>query len=80
MKLEYTEGCICYSLTIDGTETSELPVKKLQRTIKDLITLVDDPSTLQSMLEMIASQAGRYEDMGHCEECGDTISKWTIEV
>lgn len=80
MKLEYTDGCTCYSLTVDGVETAELPVSKLQRTIKDTINAVDDVGSLQSILEIIISQAGNYEDLGHCEECGDYISKWTLQV
>lgn len=69
MKINYTSGCICDSLTIDGKESADLSPK----VIKDAI------ATLQDILTTVA-ETGEYEDLGHCEQCGDWITSYTLEI
>jgi hypothetical protein len=78
-KLNYTEGCICDSLTIDEEETINLPIEKVREVIKELIDEEDDLAILQDFLSDLIQNHGEYEDLGHCDECGDHISSYTID-
>lgn len=80
MTLETINGCICDSITIDGIETIDLPIDKVKDTIKTLINKETDLGLLQSILINFIESKGDYEDLGTCEECGDTISKYTLKV
>lgn len=80
IKLEHTTGCICDSLTINGRETVDLPIKEVRDVVLDLISRCEDISILQDILMDYIDCNGKYEDLGHCEECGDHITKYTLEI
>lgn len=80
MKLEYTDGCICTSLTIDGKETIDMNVEDFKSVIHKLIGNENDLGTLQHIWIVLMEQQGKYEDLGQCEECGDYITKYTLEI
>lgn len=80
MKLEYTDGCICTSLTIDGKETIDMNVEDFKSVIYKLISNENDLGTLQHIWIVLMEQQGKYEDLGQCEECGDYITKYTLEI
>ena len=80
MKLEYTDGCVCTSLTIDGKETIDMNVEDFKSVIHKLIDKENDLGTLQHIWIVLMEQQGKYEDLGQCEECGDYITKYTLEI
>lgn len=80
MKVEYVSGCICGSLTIDGKETADIPLKELRDCVLDIISRTTDISLLQDILTDAAQCSGEFEDLGHCEQCGDWIEKFTLEI
>ena len=80
MKLEYTDGCVCTSLTIDGKETIDMNVEDFKSVIHKLIGNENDLGTLQHIWIVLMEQQGKYEDLGQCEECGDYITKYTLEI
>ena len=80
MKLEYTDGCICTSLTIDGKETIDMNVEDFKSVIHKLISNENDLGTLQHIWIVLMEQQGKYEDLGQCEECGDYIARYTLEI
>lgn len=79
MKINYTTGCICDSLTIDGKESIDLPIETIKKTIIHTLDSIDDVDVLQNIL-MIIAETGEYEDLGHCEQCGDWITSYTLEI
>lgn len=79
MKINYVTGCTCDSLTIDGKESIDLSPKVIKDAIVRALEKIDDISTLQEILVTIA-ETGEYEDLGHCEQCGDFIYSYTLEV
>lgn len=80
MKLEYTDGCVCTSLTVDGKETIDMDLDSLKEVINKLISREADLGVLQNIwINLIVSQ-GEYEDLGQCEECGDYITRYTLEI
>ena len=80
MKIESVTGCICDSLTVDDVETVDMDKEAVKDVIKKLIDREDDLGTLQSILIDLVETQGEFEDLGHCEQCGDWITKYTLEI
>ena len=80
MKIISVSGCTCDSLTIDNVETSEMKIEDIQETIKKLIDKESDLGTLQSILINLVETRGDFEDLGNCDQCGDWITKYTVEI
>lgn len=80
MKIESVTGCICDSLTVDDVETVDMDKEAVKNVIKKLIDREDDLGTLQSILIDLVETQGEFEDLGHCEQCGDWITKYTVEL
>lgn len=80
MKIESVTGCICDSLTVDDVETVDMDKEAVKDVIKKLIDREDDLGTLQSILIDLVETQGEFEDLGHCEQCGDWITKHTVEL
>lgn len=80
MKIESITGCICDSLTIDGVETVDMDINKVKEVVKKFIDSTNDLGTIQSILMDLVESQGDFEDLGTCEECGDWITKYTVEI
>ncbi len=80
MKIESITGCICDSLTIDGTETVDMDINKVKEVVKKLIDITNDLGTIQSILMDLVESQGDFEDLGTCDQCGDWITKYTVEI
>lgn len=80
MKINYTTGCTCDSLTIDSKESVDLPIETIKEAIVCSLDKVEDIATLQDMLISALEYAGEFEDLGHCEQCGDFIYSYTLEI
>lgn len=80
MKIEYVYGCTCDSLTIDGVETVNMDIKDVRDCVLNIISKTNDLSLLQSILSDVAELDGDYKDLGHCDQCGDFICKYTLEI
>ena len=80
MKLKYVDGCTCNSLTIDGTETIELPLQKVKDTIKTLIDKETDLGLLQSILIDFIETKGNYKYLYTCSDCGDSVYESTLDI
>lgn len=79
MKINYTSGCIYDSLTIDDKESTDLSVDNIKDAIVKALNKINDVAILQEILITIA-ETGEYENLGHCNECGDYISSYTLEI
>ena len=80
MKIESVTGCTCDSLTVDDVETVDMDKEAVKDVIKKLIDREDDLGTLQSILIDLVETRGEFEDLGHCDQCGDWITKYTVEL
>lgn len=80
MKLEYTNGCICTSLTVDDVETIDMDINELKNILHKMIDNLDDISDLQSIFCDYLEAFGEYEDLGRCDECGDSICRFTLNI
>lgn len=80
MKLEYTDGCVCTSLTVDGKETVDMSKEELKEVICKLLDKESDLGVLQDIWRDLVMSQGEFENLGHCEECGDYITRYTLEI
>jgi hypothetical protein len=80
MEIKLVTGCINDSLTIDGVESIDMDIEKVKNAIKKLIDSEQDVGVLQSTLMDFVEMRGDYEDLGTCEECGDTITQYTLNI
>jgi hypothetical protein len=80
MKLEYTEGCICYGLDVDGEPFNDLDHDKKIEVFDRIFEHLDEEYGLNTMLVDILQHYGEYKHIGHCDECGDNISSFTLEI
>lgn len=49
MKIEYTDGCICTSLTVDGKETAYMTPEEIKVSIRAMLDRETDIATLQDV-------------------------------
>lgn len=80
MKLEYTDGSVRTSLTVDGVETVDMKLEDLQDTICKLVKRETNIIELQGLLGSLMQSQGEYEDLGLCGENGDWIINYTLEI
>ena len=80
MKIESVTGCTCDSLTVDNVETVDMDKEAVKDVIKKLINREDDLGVLQSILIDLVEFQGEFEDLGRCDQCGDWITKYTVEL
>lgn len=81
MILNYIEGCTAYNLTIDRVEASELPPYEIADVIRHLVGRCKDKAILQELLErLIESDKKSVCDISHCDQCGDNIYNYKLEI
>lgn len=80
MKIEYTEGCVCYGLDVDGEPFNNLDHDKKIEVFDRIFEHLDEEYGLNTMLVDILQHYGEYKHIGHCDECGDNISSYTLEI
>lgn len=81
MTLNYIEGCTAYKLTIDGVEASELPPYEIADIIRHLLGRCKDKGLLKEMLaRLIESDKKSVCDISHCDQCGDNIYNYKLEI
>lgn len=79
-RIVYTEGCVDTGLTVDGRLFNELPLEEQKVIMHKIIDSAPDSSYLQDMLIEYTQTAGEYEYLYTCEECGDSVCEWTLEI
>lgn len=81
MKLEYTYGCVCDSLSIDGVETIDMQEQDFKNVIYKLIDRESDIAVLQSIYKDLMESQGEYESSDEpCECCGDYVTTYTLNI
>ena len=79
-RIVYTDGCVVSGLTVDDRIFSDLSLEEQKAIIHKVIDSATDSSSLQSMLTEYVETAGEYEYLYTCEECGDSVCSWTIDM
>ena len=79
-RIVYTEGCIVSGLTVDDKDFNDISLEEQKAIMHKIIDSAQDSSSLQNMLIEYVESAGEYEYLYTCEECGDSVCSWTIEM
>ena len=79
-KIVYTDGCIVSGITIDGNDFNDLSLEEQKAFMHRVIDSAIDSSYLQNMLIEYTQTAGEYAYLYTCEECGDSVCEWTLEI
>ena len=81
MELKYVTGCVCDSLTLDGVETVDLPIEKLQEALLKVIKSISKEDVLQDIFNMYHGKDKESISAWEvCEQCGDTINEFTLNI
>lgn len=80
MKLEMITGCICDSITIDGKELSAMNDYEKRIISNKVCDWLKHNAELSQLLQYVLDYHGTYESLGDCEQCGDFIDKYTLEI
>lgn len=81
MKLQYTEGCVHDSLSVDGVETIDMKIEDFKNVLHKLLDRETDLGTLQQVFMTLMVQQGKYEcDDEPCEQCGDFTTTFTLNI
>ena len=80
MKLEVTEGCTAYSYEVDGEEWVDLTEEKCKEVLLKLIESCDDCQSLQHIFIALVQDVGEYENLGTCDQCGDCVTRYKLEI
>lgn len=70
-----------FSLTIDGKDISEMSEDDIREMIKNIIeeNVVESTSLIWILTDLTRS-FGRYKFCYHCDECGDNVFEYELEV
>lgn len=81
MKLDYTDGCICTSLTVDGTETIDLDIDTFRNVIKKFLTFGRDKN-FDVLFECIHSliYESYYAELEEEEELLDNNNHYVCHI
>jgi len=79
MKIVYTEGCTCFSLTIDKKDVQDLSEVEIKNTLLKVIEHLNKDDVIQ-ILQDVAQRVGEYKYVDHCDECNDDICEYSIKI
>lgn len=80
MKLEVTEGCTAYSYEVDGEEWRDLTNDDRKYVLLNIINSQDNFDNCQHIFTSLVQEFGEYENLGSCDQCGDYVSRYTLEI
>ena len=79
-RIVYTDGCVVSGLTVDDSRFDDLSLEEQKAIMHKIIDSAQDSSSLKGMLIEYVETAGEYEYLYTCEECGDSVCSWTIDM
>ena len=81
MKVEYYNGCTTTGVYIDNKALVDLSIEEQKEVLLKILAYLKDPSySIQEFLISAAEEEGEFEDLGKCEQCGDYVYNYTIEL
>lgn len=80
MKIEYTEGCTCYGLDVDGEPFDDLDEAKKREVFNRMVEAILKDSDIQDIIIQLLPYYGEYKHLFDCEECGDSVCSYTMKI
>ena len=79
-RIVYTDGSVVSGLTVYDRHFDDLSLEEQKAIMHKIIDSAQGSSYLQGMLIEYVETAGEYEYLYTCEECGDSVCEWTLEI
>lgn len=79
-KIIYTEGCTCYGLNINDIDSNDIPTERKKELCLKLMNKYYTDSEWNQLLIDIAQIYGDNKFCFHCDQCGDDVYEYTIEI
>lgn len=80
MKVIVTDGCTSYGCKVDGKDIDDLSIEEIKNVFKKVIDATMNEDTLRQRLMDFVETAGEYEFQYHCDQCGDDVYDYIMEV
>ena len=80
MKIELTAGCTVDSLLVNGRRFETLPYDEIRNVITILMDWYKDTDLCNYILRDIVYSKGEFKDGYTCEQCGDFVETYTLEI
>lgn len=80
MILTLIDGCTSYDLTVDGRDIETFPKERMKEILKQLIDDCLYYDVVAQSLKDFVRDNGKVVNVEHCDECGDSIYTYEIEV
>lgn len=80
MKIELTAGCTVDSLLVNGRRFETLPYDEIRNVITILLDWYKDTDLCNDILRDIVYSKGEFKDGYTCEQCGDFVETYTLEI
>ena len=79
MKVEYYNGCTTTRVYIDNKALVDLSIEEQKDTLLRVLNSLKNPTySIQQFLINAAEEEGEYENLGMCEQCGDSIYNYKL--
>lgn len=86
-KLILKDGCTTYSITYRSKDITDLSIKELQGLLEKILSKIktnkgesEYRSWLKSLIAECLQEYGTLEVSDYCDQCGDTINKFSMEI
>lgn len=80
MKVIVTDGCTAYGCTVDKKDLNDLSIEEVKDVFKKAIDITMNEDTLRQQLMDFVEQTGECEFQFHCDQCGDDVYDYIMEV
>lgn len=80
MNLVLKDGCMLYNLAVDGREIEDFPKERMKEILKELIDDCPYEYVMTQMVKDFVRDNGKVVNVEHCNECGDSIYTYMIEL
>ena len=80
MKIELTAGCTVDSLLVNGRRFETLPYDEIRNVITILLDYYKDTDLCNDVLRDIVYSKREFKDGYTCEQCGDFVETYTLEI
>lgn len=80
MEIKYTEGCVCYALDVDEEPFNDLDEAKKREVLDKVVESILKDYDVQNVVIDLLRQYGEYKHLFNCEQCGDSVCSFTLDV
>lgn len=80
MKIEYTEGCTYDGLYVDGKPFNNLGEAKKREVFNRMVEAILKDFDIQKLTIDLLHGYGEYEHLFNCEQCGDSVCSFTLNI